>query len=58
LEEQIAQLIVGSVVEVTGIAQTREDGSVSQIDDITDVSTVDLLPFRIKAFTWLDKNIF
>ena len=56
MEEQIAQLVVGSLVEVAGTVQTREDGTVSQVDNLTDVSTVDLSPFRIKAFTWQDKK--
>ncbi|MGV8123060.1 MAG: hypothetical protein AB2L14_25135 [Candidatus Xenobiia bacterium LiM19] len=52
MEEEIAQLVVGSIVEVSGTAQTNDDGSVLQIDRISNVSTVDLSPFRIKAFVW------
>ena len=56
MAEQIAQLIVGSIVEVTGTCQTRDDGMVSQIDTVTDVTTIDLSPFRIKTFAWGQKK--
>jgi len=50
MEEEISQLIIGSVIEVTGMAQFNEDGHIRQIDDIIDIEMMDLSPFRIKRF--------
>jgi len=52
MEEQISQLVAGSVVEVIGSVQLNYDGSVRQVDDVYDVSTVDLSPFNIGSFMW------
>jgi hypothetical protein len=56
MQDQIAQLVVGSVVEVTGTALTNADGSVKEIENINNVSTIDLSPFRIKHFIWQNRK--
>jgi hypothetical protein len=55
-EDQIAQLVTGSVVEVTGVCQIGDDGFVNSIYDISDINTVDLNPFRINSFMWDNKK--
>jgi hypothetical protein len=56
MEEQVSQLVAGSVVEVVGSVQLNSDGSVKQIDDVYDVSTVNLSPFGIGSFVWQERR--
>lgn len=56
IEDTITQLVAGSLVEVRGRAQLSEDNRVRQIDEIMDVSTIDLFPFKKSTFSWGDKK--
>jgi len=56
IEETITQLVAGSIVEVKGRAQLGEDGAVLQIDEVLDVSTIDLSPFRTSSFHFNDRR--
>lgn len=56
MEETIAQLVAGSIVEVKGRAQLGDDGTVKQIDELLDISTLDLSPFRTSLFTFNNKR--
>jgi len=56
MEETITQLVAGSIVEVKGRAQLGDDEVVRQIDEVLDVSTIDLSPFRTPSFHFNDKR--
>ena len=56
MEETITQLVAGSIVEVKGKAQLNDDDTVKQIDEVLDISTVDLSPFRTSSFHFNDKS--
>lgn len=56
MEETITQLVAGSIVEVKGRAQLGDDGVVRQIDEVLDVSTIDLSPFRTSSFHFNDRR--
>ncbi|MCC7147224.1 MAG: hypothetical protein IT443_12330 [Phycisphaeraceae bacterium] len=50
MRDQIANLLAGSMVEVTGLASLDVEGRVTQLDSITDVETVGMDPLRITRF--------
>lgn len=50
LRDQVANLLAGSVVEVTGRASVDLEGRVKQLDSIADFTTVSLDPVRIARF--------
>ena len=50
MRDQIANLLAGSMVEVTGLASLDVEGRVKQLDSITDVETVSMDPLRITRF--------
>jgi hypothetical protein len=56
MEETVSQLVAGSLVEVKGRAQLNDDGSIRQIDEILDISTIDLSPFRASSFQFNNKR--
>jgi len=47
LRDQIANLMAGSLVEVTGIATRDSTGQVTQLDSIVDIAQVNTAPVRI-----------
>ena len=50
LRDQIANLIAGSMVEITGLATLNDRGDVSRIYQITNVEHVSMEPLRIARF--------
>lgn len=56
LEETISQLVAGSIIEVRGKAQVGEDGLIRQIDEILDISSIDLSPFRTSSFKFENRH--
>jgi len=50
MRDQVANLLAGSVVEVTGRATVDERGEMRKLSDVIDVDTVSLDPLRITRF--------
>jgi hypothetical protein len=56
MEDELSQLICGSIVEVSGEAQINKDGSIKQIDRIHNIEIIDLSPIKITGFVWQNKR--
>lgn len=52
LRDQVANLIAGSLVEVTGWARLNDRGAVAQFDALVDIATVSQEPIRFSRFEW------
>jgi len=50
MRDQIANLLAGSIVEVTGVGSLDWDGRVKQIDAVNGVETVSMEPLRMTQF--------
>lgn len=50
LRDQVANLIAGSIVEVSGLATLDERGEVSRIHEVIDVSLASVEPIRVARF--------
>jgi hypothetical protein len=48
--DQVANLLAGSLVEVTGRATLDDRGEVKKLTDVTDIDTVSMEPLRINRF--------
>jgi hypothetical protein len=50
MRDQIANLLAGSVVEVTGVASLDRDGRVMQLDNVANIEPVSMDPLRLTKF--------
>lgn len=50
LRDQVANLLAGSIVEVTGRATLDDRGEVRKLSEVSDVDTVSMEPLRISRF--------
>lgn len=48
--DQIANLLAGSIVEVTGLGTVDDRGEIRKLSDVIDVDTVSLDPLRVNRF--------
>jgi hypothetical protein len=54
--DQIANLLAGSIVEVTGRATLDDRGEVRKLSEVIDVDTVSLEPLRISRFEFAGRR--